>query len=36
VRVLELLHPESGSSIELEGARLPVAHTKDVIEALSA
>jgi len=35
VRVLELIHPETGSKIELEGARIPVAHTKDVIEALS-
>ena len=36
VRVLELLHPESGSRIELEGNRVPVTHSKDVIEALSA
>ena len=36
VRVLELIHPESGSRIELEGNRVPVAHSKDVIEALSA
>jgi hypothetical protein len=36
VRVLELIHPESGSRIELEGSRVPVAHAKDVIEALSA
>jgi hypothetical protein len=35
VRVLELIHPESGSRIELEGSRVPVAHAKDVIEALS-
>jgi hypothetical protein len=35
VRVLELIHPESGSRIELEGSRVPVAHTKDVISALS-
>jgi hypothetical protein len=35
VRVLELLHPESGSRIELEGNRVPVTHSKDVIEALS-
>jgi hypothetical protein len=34
VRVLELIHPESGSRIELEGSRVPVAHTKDVILAL--
>lgn len=36
VRVLELIHPETGSRIELEGSRLPVAHTKDVIAALDA
>jgi hypothetical protein len=36
VRVLELIHGESDSRIELEGNRIPVAHTKDVIEALSA
>jgi hypothetical protein len=35
VRVLELIHPESGSRIELEGSRVPVAHTKDVISALT-
>ncbi len=35
VRVLELIHPESGSRIELEGSRVPVAHAKDVIAALS-
>jgi hypothetical protein len=35
VRVLELVHSESGSRIELEGSRVPVAHSKDVIEALS-
>ena len=34
VRVLELLDPESGSAIELEGNRVPVTHTKDVIDAL--
>ena len=36
VRVLELIHPESGSRIELEGSRVPIAHSKDVIEVLSA
>jgi hypothetical protein len=36
VRVLELIHPESDSRIELEGNRIPVTHSKDVIEALSA
>jgi hypothetical protein len=35
VRVLELIHPDTGSRIELEGNRLPLAHSKDVIEALS-
>jgi hypothetical protein len=35
VRVLELIHPDSDSRIELEGSRVPVAHTKDVIAALS-
>jgi hypothetical protein len=35
VRVLELIHPESGSRIELEGNRLPVIHSKDVIAALT-
>jgi hypothetical protein len=36
VRVLELVHDDSGSTIELEGNRLPVTHSKDVIEALTA
>jgi hypothetical protein len=35
VRVLELIHTESGSRIELEGSRVPLTHAKDVIEALS-
>ena len=35
VRVLELIHPESNSRIELEGSRIPLTHSKDVIEALS-
>jgi hypothetical protein len=34
VRVLELIDDKSGSRIELEGNRLPVTHSKDVIEAL--
>ena len=34
VRVLELIHDESGSRIELEGSRVPLTHSKDVIEAL--
>lgn len=36
VRVLELIHTDSGSRIELEGNRLPLTHTKDVIEALQS
>jgi hypothetical protein len=36
VRVLELIDENSGSRIELEGNRLPVTHSKDVIEALNA
>ena len=36
VRVLELIDEASGSTIELEGNRLPVTHSKDVIEALTA
>ena len=35
VRVLELIETESGSRIELEGPRLPIAHSKDVIEELT-
>ncbi len=35
VRVLELIDDESGSTIELEGNRVPLTHSKDVIEALS-
>ena len=35
VRVLELIHEDSGSRIELEGNRLPVTHSKDVIDTLS-
>ena len=34
VRVLELIESESGSRIELEGNRLPVTHSKDVIDEL--
>jgi hypothetical protein len=34
VRILELIHGESGSAIELEGNRLPMTHSEDVIEAL--
>lgn len=35
VRILELIHEDSGSTIELEGNRIPVTHSHDVIEALS-
>jgi hypothetical protein len=35
VRVLELIDEASGSKIELEGNRLPVTHSKDVIDALT-
>jgi hypothetical protein len=35
VRVLELIDEASGSAIELEGNRLPVTHSKDVIEAVT-
>jgi len=35
VRVLELIETESGSRIELEGMRLPITHSKDVIEELA-
>jgi len=34
VRVLELIHDASGARIELEGNRLPVTHSRDVIELL--
>jgi hypothetical protein len=36
VCVLELIHEDSGSKLELEGNRLPVTHSKDVIDALTA
>ncbi len=35
VRVLELIHEDSDSRIELEGSRLPATHSKDVTQALS-
>lgn len=35
VRVLELIDNASVSRIELEGNRLPVTHSKDVIQALT-
>jgi hypothetical protein len=34
VRILELIHSASGSRIELEGNRLPVTHSRDVIDML--
>ncbi len=34
VRVLELVHQDTGSRIELEGNRIPLTHSKDVIELL--
>ena len=34
VRVLELIDTSSGSRIELEGNRIPVTHSKDVIDIL--
>jgi hypothetical protein len=34
VRILELIHTASGSRIALEGNRLPVTHSGDVISAL--
>jgi hypothetical protein len=36
VRVLELIETESGSRIELEGMRLPITHSKDVIQELTS
>ena len=36
VRVLELIENASGSRIELEGNRLPVTHSKDVIDTLGS
>jgi hypothetical protein len=35
VRILELIHEESGSRIQLEGNRIPLTHSKDVINALT-
>jgi hypothetical protein len=35
VRILELVDEDSASRIELEGNRLPVTHSKDVIEELT-
>lgn len=36
VRILELVESTTGSRIELEGNRLPVTHSKDVIDALTS
>ena len=35
VRVLELIDEQTGARIELEGNRLPVTHSKDVIHVLT-
>ena len=34
VRILELMETSSGARIELEGNRIPLTHSKDVIQAL--
>lgn len=36
VRILELIDQATGSRIELEGNRIPLTHSKDVIDALHA
>jgi hypothetical protein len=36
VRVLELVDTRSGVTIELEGSRIPVTHSKDVMDVLTA
>ena len=35
VRILELIDSDSGDAIELEGNRIPVTHSADVIELLT-
>jgi hypothetical protein len=35
VRILELVDESSGSRIELEGNRIPLTHSKDVISELT-
>jgi hypothetical protein len=35
VRVLELIEDASGSKVELEGNRIPLTHSKDVIHVLT-
>jgi hypothetical protein len=36
VRILELIDSSTGSAIQLEGNRIPLTHSKDVIDALRA
>lgn len=36
VRILELIDSSTGSTIQLEGNRIPLTHSKDVIDALRA
>jgi hypothetical protein len=36
VRILELIDATTGSNIQLEGNRIPLTHTKDVIDVLGA
>jgi hypothetical protein len=35
VRVLELIDDETGANVQLEGNRLPITHSKDVIHVLT-
>lgn len=35
VRILELIDPETGSKVELEGNRLPITHSHDLIKYLA-
>jgi hypothetical protein len=35
VRVLELIQDDTGARIELEGNRLPITHSKDVMDVLT-
>jgi hypothetical protein len=34
VKILELIHKETGASVQLEGSRIPMTHSKDVFNAL--
>ena len=36
VRILELVDSSTGSSVQLEGNRIPLTHSKDVIDVLRA